>query len=298
MPSKNKRKKSSVLLCDESLAVTNALAEDIGSGDITCSVLIDDGVRARARLILKDRECVLCGLGVLREVFRQIDTRVKVTARFKDGARIKKGQEICVISGPAASILKGERTALNFLSHLSAVATLTHSFAAKVKGTRARILDTRKTTPGMRRLEKYAVRTGGGTNHRLGLYDQVLIKDNHIAICLKHQRLRGFGEILKKARKKAGEQVIIIIEIENLRDLETVLKSSPDIVLLDNMRIPEIRRAVALRDRINKKVDLEVSGNIDARNVARVAGTGVERISLGCLTHSAGNIDFSLRMKV
>ena len=296
MPLKNKKQPQ--ILSEESLAVTNALAEDIGPGDVTCRALIEDKVNAVARLILKDRACVLCGLNVLREVFRQVDPRVNVSTKLKDGARIKKGREVCIISGPAASILQGERTALNFLSRLSAVATLTRGFADKVKNTRAKILDTRKTTPGLRYLEKYAVRTGGGSNHRFGLFDQVLIKDNHIAICLKHQKLSGLGEIVKKARKNTQNRVIIEIEIEKIKDLDDVLSAGPDIVMLDNMNAAQMRRAVKVRDARNKKIKLEASGNVTLSNVARIARTGVDYISLGCLTHSAVNIDFSLRMKV
>ncbi|RKY35388.1 MAG: carboxylating nicotinate-nucleotide diphosphorylase, partial [Candidatus Omnitrophota bacterium] len=231
---------------------------------------------------------------VLKETFKQLDKNIKITTRAKDGDYIAQKGIVCTISGNAQAILKGERTALNFLGRLSGIATTTHKFVKKVSAYKVKILDTRKTTPGLRTLEKYAVRMGGGYNHRFGLFDQVLIKDNHIKILKLGSKNCAISRVVKIAKQAFQNDKTVEVEIKNLKELKSALKVFPDIIMLDNMNYSQIKKAVRLRDDLNPQVKLEASGNINLKNINQFAMCGVDFISLGALTHSANNIDFSL----
>ncbi len=269
--------------------VKAALREDIGAKDITTSAIIPRNLAIKA-----DIECeeagILCGIGVAERVFRLVDENLRFLPVSKDGETVEKGREIAYIEGLAASILMAERTALNFLSRLSGIATITRRFVDKTKGTQAKILDTRKTTPALRFLEKYAVSIGGGTNHRFGLYDQALIKDNHLRIL----RTQPLVEIIAKTKKNVLKHTVVGVEVKNLSELKEALKSGADYILLDNMTPEIVREAVNLRKRGGGKILFEVSGGISLENVADYAQTGVERISVGRLTHAAPSLNFSL----
>ncbi len=266
-----------------------ALQEDIGARDITSTALIPDALHFKADIIVNE-EGVLCGIAIAERVFRLIDENVRFLPVAKDGEVLEKGREIAYIEGKGGSILSAERTALNFISHLSGIATKTRQFVDKVKGTSAKILDTRKTTPGLRLLEKYAVLTGGGVNHRFGLYDQVLIKDNHLRVL----RDLPIVQIVEQARKKALKKTIVGVEVKNLKELAEALKSSAHYILLDNMSVEMVRGAVEMRKKSGVKIQLEVSGGVNIDTVLDYAKTGVERISVGCLTHAAPALDISL----
>ncbi len=266
-----------------------ALKEDIGGKDVTSSALIPDHLHIKADIEVKQNG-VLCGIEVAERVFRLVDENLRFLPVAKDGESVERGREVAYIEGKGVSILIAERTALNFLSHLSGIATKTREFVDKVKGTPAKILDTRKTTPTFRYLEKYAVHTGGGVNHRFGLYDQALIKDNHLRI-LREQSLVSIVERVKKAALK---KTIIGIEVKNLMELQEALKSEAHYILLDNMAVAMVKDAVALRKKSGTRMDLEVSGGVTIDNVRDYAETGVERISVGALTHDAPALDLSL----
>ncbi len=223
-------------------------------------------------------------------MFRYVDENLRFLPVCKDGDRIEPNQELAYIEGAAASILIAERTALNFIGHLSGIATLTARFVEKVRGTQAKILDTRKTTPNMRVLEKYAVKTGGGTNHRFGLYDQMLIKDNHLKI-LRNEKI---VDIVAQAKKNALKNMLVGIEVKNFKELEEALKSKPGYILLDNMKPESIKQCVEMRAKAGSKIPFEVSGGITLENVRSYAELGVERISVGSLTHSAPGLNVSL----
>lgn len=279
------------------LTVKLALREDVGRKDITSSALFSKNQTIRAEIEAKEGG-VLCGIEVAERVFRHVDEHVRFLPVAKDGEVLEAGREIAYISGSALSILIGERVALNFLGHLSGIATLTRQFVEKVEGTKVKIMDTRKTTPNLRVLERIAVATGGGVNHRAGLYDQVLIKDNHLRV-LKD---RTIPSIVDAVRQTVQKKTIVGIEVKNLKELGEALKTSVNYVLLDNMTPEIVREAVAMRDlmfkaRVGARLIapvLEVSGGITLENVREYAETGVERISVGALTHSAPNIDISL----
>jgi nicotinate-nucleotide pyrophosphorylase (carboxylating) len=263
-----------------------ALREDGASDDITTKATVSSKARAEARLLARQAG-VAAGLGVFKRVFELFDSGLKVKLLLRDGARFKPGQKLAVLKGPAASMLTAERVALNFLQRLSGIATLTSRFVAEARGTRTKILDTRKTTPGLRLLEKYAVACGGGFNHRFGLADAVLIKDNHL-------RLSGSAsEAVQRARAKSGKR-LIEVEVENLAELRDALRSRPDIVLLDNLRGAALKQALKLCSASRSKVLTEVSGGIKVREVRGLAKLGVDRISVGALTHSAPALDLSL----
>ncbi len=228
---------------------------------------------------------------VAMAVFVMRDSKAKFMPLVRDGNRVKPGQQIAYIESELGSILTAERTALNFLSRLSGIATLTARFVDAVVPYKTRILDTRKTTPGMRLLEKYAVSTGGGTNHRIGLFDQVLIKDNHIAAAKNNWDL--IAEAVKSARKK---RIKSEVEVQDLTQFKRVLEMGPDIIMLDNMTLKEIKQAVKLRDNGYFEVKLEISGGVNLRNIRKFASSGVDLVSIGALTHSAKAIDFSLEI--
>ena len=271
------------------LTVKIALREDVGQKDITTSSIIPHNLHIKADIEAKENG-ILCGIEAAEKVFRYVDENLRFLPVAKDGEEIEKGREIAYIEGEASSILIAERTALNFLGHLSGIATLTKVFVDTVRGTKARIMDTRKTIPNMRYLEKYAVASGGGVNHRTGLYDQVLIKDNHLRIL----RQRSIPDIVEDARRAVLKKTIIGIEVKNLKELTEALKTSANYILLDNMTVATVKEAVALRNKTAPKTELEVSGGINLATVRAYAETGVERISIGALTHSAPSLDISL----
>ena len=265
-----------------------ALAEDLSTaGDLTCNALIRPDQTATVQVVAR-KHGVLSGAPIGRMVFAKLDPQVRWVASRQDGDRVSPGTVIAKVSGPLTSLLIGERTMLNFMTHLSGIATLTRIYVEAVAGTRARILDTRKTLPGWRLLEKYAVRCGGGTNHRIGLYDGVLIKDNHIAAWTESSSI---AEAVRTARAKSPKGVSIEVEVDTIAQLNDALQGSPDIVLLDNMNVETLNEAVSLRDRHASGVLLEASGGVNLETVGGIARTGVERISVGALTHSAPALD-------
>ena len=271
-----------------------ALAEDLGSaGDLTCATLIRREERAAVQVVART-DGVLAGSPVGRLVFARLNSTVQWEAHRRDGDAIEKGATVATVSGPLATLLTGERTMLNFMTHLSGVATMTRRFVDAVQGTRATILDTRKTLPGWRALEKYAVRCGGGTNHRRGLYDGVLIKDNHLAAWTESASI---ALAVETARQRSPAGVSIEVEVDTLPQLEDALRGHPDIVLLDNMDLDSLRASVHLRDRQAPDVLLEASGGVTLATVAGIAQTGVERISVGGLTHSAPALDLAFDWK-
>lgn len=260
-----------------------ALREDLGSGDLTSEALIPAGAEGRAVLLAKAAG-IVCGLPICAEVFRRVDPRLRFLAQVQDGEPVAPGDEVAEVAGPLRGILAAERTALNFLSRLSGIATLTFQFVKAVANYPVVVLDTRKTTPGWRVLEKYAVRCGGGRNHRFGLYDRVLIKDNHLAY------VGSVGEAVRRARG-AG---LVAVEVRDLEELREALDAGAAWILLDNMDLPTLRRAVALA---KGRAFLEASGGITLARAAEVAATGVDAISVGALTHSAPALDFSLEVQ-
>jgi nicotinate-nucleotide pyrophosphorylase (carboxylating) len=262
-----------------------ALREDASRKDITTKTLIPLRTQAWAALIAKE-PLVLCGLPIFTRTLKLQDPRLKVKIYFREGVRVSKGKRVAEIYGPARGLLAAERVALNFLQRLSGVATLTRAFVEKVKGTGVKILDTRKTTPGLRILERYAVRTGGGQNHRFDLSGTLMIKDNHKA-------LLSLPKILKKIQNRRRKNPIIL-EVEKLEELKLALQFNPSYLQLDNMSLKEIREAVRL---VRGRAKLEATGGINLKNVAAVAKTGVDFISIGGLTHSAPAVDFSVEIE-
>jgi len=274
-----------------------ALQEDLAdTGDLTCRALIEPHLQAEVRIVAR-HPGVIAGLPIGALVFETLDSTVSWFSDVEDGTRVEAGQTVARVAGTLSSILIGERTALNFLCHLSGIATLTRRFVDAVNGTRAVILDTRKTLPGWRRLAKYAVRAGGGTNHRMGLYDGVLIKDNHIAAWSRQVGNSALAGAVRQARAYVLHQndarltASIEVEVDTLSQFRDVLNGEPDIVLLDNMTPAQLREAVAIRDRDAPSVKLEASGGITLDTIRAVAETGVDRISIGALTHSAPVFD-------
>jgi nicotinate-nucleotide pyrophosphorylase (carboxylating) len=278
--------------------LTLALDEDIGPGDLTTNVLIDTEDLARGELLMKAENGVAAGLLFVVPILQRVDGRLTFEPCVEDGARMARGEVMGVIRGPVRPLLTVERTLLNFLQALSGISTFTAKHVAAVADTDAVILDTRKTTPGWRFLEKYAVRMGGGVNHRTGLHDGVLIKDNHLAVRATSHVGESIAGLVREARTRIATDIPIQVEIESVYYLEEVLASRPDVVLLDNMTVPMIREAVQRRDRLygDKGPALEASGGINMTNVRAVAETGVDRISIGALTHSAPSLDISLEV--
>jgi len=267
--------------------IRNALSEDIGLGDITSESIIPENETAKAVFLAKET-CIVCGIQVAALVFKITDPDINFKTQVKDSDTVKKGKVIASVSGRARSILAGERVALNFLSHLSGISTKTHAFAAMVKPYKTKILDTRKTSPGLRLLEKYAVRMGGGYNHRFGLDEMLLIKDNHIRIAGGLDKIKALPANYKTE-----------IEVKNLKEFESALRLKPDIIMLDNMHYKDMKQAVKLRNNLspqkgNPLPKLEASGGISLKNVKKIASTGIDMISIGSLTHSVEAIDISL----
>lgn len=271
-------------------AVKRALDEDLGrAGDVTSSATLPEGIAAKAKLVAR-KAGTIAGLPCAARAFRTLAPNIRFDAKARDGDSVIAGTTLAMIEGPAIAILSGERVALNFLGHLSGIATLTAAYAAKIALTKAKITDTRKTTPGLRALEKYAVRCGGGVNHRFGLDDAVLIKDNHIAVA------GGVGKALDAARAAVGHLVKVEIEVDTLDQLKQVLASGKaDVVLLDNMDTKTLREAVAI---CKGKIVTEASGGVTLETVAAIAETGVDVISSGALTHSAPSLDVALDIEI
>ncbi len=268
-------------------AVARALAEDVRDRDISAAL-----VAARDRAVAEvsiEEPAILCGTDWFDEVFRQLDSSVTVRWQAADGEEVRERSTVCSVSGPARALLSGERTALNYLQTLSATATSAHCFAQAVHGTGARILDTRKTLPGLRTAQKYAVRCGGAFNHRAGLFDAVLIKENHIA------SLGGVAAAVRlAARSTAG--VPVYVEVEDLDQLREALETEADRVLLDNLAVDELREAVRIRDsHAGGRMELEASGGIDLETVRTIAETGVDWISVGAITKNLSAVNFSMR---
>ena len=272
----------SSLPADLALIVNLALQEDIGDGDIT-SLLIADNLQAKAHILCRE-EAILCGIAWVEETYRNIDSRLQIQWNFKDGDSLKKDAQVAEIVGNARAILTGERTALNFLQTLSGTATITKQYAERLKGTSVILLDTRKTLPGMRNAQKYAVRVAGGSNHRKGLYDAYLVKENHIQSC------GNISNAIATARK-INPNKVLEVEVQNLEQLSEAISAKPDIIMLDNFKLQDIRKAVTIN---SGNAKLEVSGNINQESLVNVAKTGVDYISVGALTKHCRAIDFSL----
>jgi nicotinate-nucleotide pyrophosphorylase (carboxylating) len=265
-----------------------ALAEDIGPGDVTTLATVPDTAVARA--LMRAREAlVVAGLDLAEAAFRELAPEAIIHRRSNDGANEPKGAELLVVSGPARALLSAERVALNFVQRLSGVATLTATFVNAVRGTKARILDTRKTTPGWRRLEKYAVTCGGGMNHRIGLYDMVLIKDNHL-VALEAAQPNPIAAAVKAAREQYPG-LKVEVEVDTLEQLDDALAAGAELVLLDNMSLEQLRAAVG---RCRDRALTEASGGVNLSTVRAIAETGVDYISVGVLTHSACAMDIAL----
>ncbi len=267
--------------------IRTALREDIGTGDITTLATIPADKEIRGLFLAKESG-VICGLPVVERVFAHMDPEIRLQSGKKDGESVSRGEFFAEVSGPARGILTGERVALNFLQRLSGIATRTRSCVEAVKGTGAKITDTRKTTPGLRVLEKYAVQMGGGSNHRMGLSDGILIKDNHIMAA------GGIAAAVEAARKLAPHTLKIEVEVESIPMIEEALSCGADIIMLDNMALEEMAQAVRL---IGGRALVEASGNMGDRDLRAVAETGVDFISIGALTHSVKALDISLRFQ-
>ena len=278
-----------------------AIKEDIGKGDITSEIFVPKDSESEGIFLAKE-DGIIAGLPVVKYVFSQIDNDLLFTSSIEEGSSVSKGTTIANVTGPTISMLSAERLVLNFLQRLSGIATLTNKFVEKVKGHKAQIMDTRKTTPGWRYLEKYAVKVGGGVNHRAGLYDQILVKDNHLEIIEKacKQNENIFTELVKKARKQTNDGVLIEVEVEDTEHIKDLVDAGVDIIMFDNMNPTEINTALDMTKeyeeshKASKSVLTEVSGNITLENVCAYAQTGIDRISIGMITHSAKALDISL----
>ncbi len=265
--------------------ISLALSEDIGTGDITTNSIVPKGLTINGIFICKENG-VICGLEIVRRVFASLDNSILFEPQINDGEKAASGRVIAKISGPASNILTGERVALNFLQLLSGIATKTAILVEQLAGTQVRIVDTRKTAPGLRVLEKYAVKTGGGYNHRISLADGILIKDNHI------KAAGGIKKALEAARKNAPATLKTEVEVENLMQVQEAVDARADIIMLDNMDINTMKHAVNI---INRKALVEASGNMEQMDLLAVANTGVNMISIGTLTHSVKALDISLK---
>jgi len=268
--------------------VRRALAEDIGAGDVTTLATVPADATAQALMVAREA-LVVCGLPLAEAVFKEVSAQIEIERQAQDGQHAAKGQTLLRLRGPAGAMLTAERVALNFVQRLSGVATLTARFVAAVAGTRAKILDTRKTTPGLRQLEKYAVACGGGTNHRVGLFDRVLIKDNHLA-ALRFEPPNAIEAAVRRARDKYPK-LTVEVEADTLEQVEQALLARADVILLDNMSNEDMRSAVWL---VNGRALTEASGGVNLTTVRAIAETGVDFISVGALTHSARAFDIAL----
>ena len=295
---------------DVEKVIERALAEDVGAGDATVAATIPAGATGRAHIVAK-QELVCAGLPLAEMVFGRFDPHMRMESRAADGQWVKKGEDVLRLSGKAAAILTGERTALNFLGHLSGIATLTRRFVEQLQGTRAKIRDTRKTTPGLRQLEKYAVKMGGGTNHRYGLYDAILLKENHIALAggvkaaldqahayassqMKPRAMTAYESVGVEATAVEASSLSIQIEVGNEKELREALSAGAESVLLDNMTPEEARRCVEIVRGVRAACIVEISGGITLENARAYALSGADYLSSGALTHSAKSADLSL----
>lgn len=266
--------------------IAAALKEDIGKRDVTTDLLIPKKEKTKAYFIAKE-DGIITGLDAAKLVFKKLNEKISWKNFVEDGTKVKTGTKIAEVKGSARALLSGERTALNFLQRMSGIATLTSVYVEKISGTNAKILDTRKTVPGLRLTDKYAVKCGGGTNHRIGLFDMVMIKDNHI---------KAAGSITKavnKIRKSIPKKMKIEVETTNIREVEEAMKLNVDVIMLDNMNLNEMKEAVRL---INKKCFVEASGGVNLETVRAIAETGVDFISVGALTHSVKALDISMKI--
>ncbi len=263
-----------------------ALDEDIGPGDITTENLVDSDHTGQGIVVAKEK-LVIAGLEIAERVFRTLDTHVQFDSSYKDGDFIEAGDPVIQVNGTLRALLMGERTALNFLQRLSGIATHVRSFVHMIEKKTVRLVDTRKTTPGWRTLEKYAVRIGGAFNHRMGLYDGVLIKDNHIAAC------GGIEEAVSRIRESISHLVKIEVEVTDLSEVKAALDSGADVIMLDNMEVHQIKEAVSL---IDGNALVEISGGVTKENLSVLAETGVDLISAGALTHAARSVDLSMKI--
>ncbi|PKN53320.1 MAG: nicotinate-nucleotide diphosphorylase (carboxylating) [Deltaproteobacteria bacterium HGW-Deltaproteobacteria-13] len=267
--------------------IKDALSEDIGTGDITTLATVSGRKKGRAVAVAKD-DFIIAGIDVFAQTFRVLDKTIKVKQLMNDGCRTKKGAVIAEVSGSLANILKAERVSLNLFQRMSGIATLTAKYVDAVRGTRARILDTRKTMPGLRILDKMAVRIGGGCNHRIGLYDGVIIKDNHI------EAAGGITAAVHAQRMHLHRNMKIEVETKNLKEVKEALRCGVDIIMLDNMSVPAMKKAV---DFVAGRATIEASGNVSLQNVGSIAAIGVDFISVGELTHSVRAADISLKIR-
>ena len=265
-----------------------ALKEDIGPGDITTDNLVTPDTRGKGIIVAK-QDLVIAGLQVAEKVFNTLEPKIEFKALYADGDRIPAGSTVVRIDGTLGALLRGERTALNFLQRLSGIATQARAFIGEVTGTSVKLVDTRKTTPGWRVLEKYAVRIGGAHNHRMGLYDGVLIKDNHIAVS------GGIANAVKKVRQQISHLIKVEVEAATFEEVKEAMAAGADVIMLDNMDLEQIRQAVRM---IDKKALVEVSGNVTRERLRELAKTGVDLISIGALSHSAVAVDLSMRIEL
>jgi nicotinate-nucleotide pyrophosphorylase (carboxylating) len=268
--------------------VQSALVEDVGSGDVTTLATVPEAATAKANMVAREA-LVSAGIAIAERAFSELSTAVTIERGCEDGHKVAKGGRLMSIVGPARAILAGERVALNFVQRLSGVATLTARFVEAVRGTGAQILDTRKTTPGWRRLEKYAVACGGGQNHRMGLFDMVLIKDNHL-VTLQHEPPHAIGAAVRRARAQYPH-LKVEVEADSQEQVQQALEAGADVILLDNMTIDELRTAVLW---VRGRAKTEASGGVNLKTVRAIAETGVNYISVGALTHSAPAVDIAL----
>ena len=280
--------------------IQEALKEDLGWGDITTQILIPAAKRIEAEVIAEE-PAVVAGVGVAVGVFKKLDPKLRVRVFVEEGKKAKKGETVVRIQGSARAILSGERIALNFLSRLSGIATLTSHFVGKIEPLQTQILDTRKTTPGWRMLEKYAVRVGRGNNHRQGLYDQILVKENHVALLIKSKkgeenREELWEQLFQKIHLQNKKRLVIEVEVHLLKDLPYVLHHQPDWVLVDNFTPAQVKKAVHQRNQLAPSVLISASGGITLENVREYAQTGVDALAIGRLTHSARSMNFSLEI--
>ncbi|MBI1952547.1 MAG: carboxylating nicotinate-nucleotide diphosphorylase [Candidatus Omnitrophica bacterium] len=280
--------------------IVAALKEDVGSKDLTTAALIPPQRQAKAELVVRE-DGVVAGLPVAEWTFAQVDPRIRFRPTVQDGDAVHPDKVVVFLEGPARGILTAERVALNFVGRLSGIASLTRQFVDKVKPRQVEILDTRKTTPGLRLLEKYAAACGGGTPHRMGLFDQVLIKENHLRLVEKGQSPSAIEQAIGLARQKSPKGITVEIEVTNLKEFRQALAAGPEIILLDNMKLVDIAEAVRIRNAVVRskkepKILLEISGGVTLENVGPLAATGVERISIGALTHSAPALNVALEV--
>ena len=266
--------------------ITTALKEDIGGGDITTNLIIEKNQKAKAFFLAKE-DGIIAGLAIAKIVFQKLDKKIVWKSFVKDGDFVSAGTRIAEVTGSLRALLTGERTALNILQRMSGIATATNSFVNVLKNTNAKILDTRKTVPGLRLLDKYAVKLGGGTNHRIGLFDMVLIKDNHI------KAAGSITNAVSKVKKGLTKKIKIEVETSNLDEVREALTCKVDIIMLDNMSVPMMKQAVKV---ISGKTKVEASGNVNLKTLRQIAETGVDFISVGALTHSVKALDISMKI--